>query len=136
MDVLDQIIADLPETNHPAFQNTIHETMFGIMFPGLLQQVTFGTGKGGLAKWGSKKYVADFFDSSTNTIFEIDGTSHNSKYRKVSDKLRDRFFESKGVKTIRISNWDVEQLYVQYMKEDVAINEKKYRQGFNKFLGS
>ena len=108
--------------------------MFGTMFPKLLRQVTFGTGKGGLAKWGSKKYIADFFDPDTNTIFEIDGASHNSRYRQVADALRDKFFENKGIKTIRISNRMVERLYVQQLKEDIAINGKKYEQAFNEFF--
>lgn len=129
-----QIVTTIPEINHPSFQNTAHELMFGTMFPKLLRQVTFGTGKGGLAKWGSKKYVADFFDPDTNTIFEIDGASHNSKYRQVADALRDKFFENKGIKTIRISNRMVERLYVQQLKEDIAINGKKYQQAFNEFF--
>lgn len=129
-----QIVTTIPEINHPSFQNTAHEFMFGTMFPKLLRQVTFGTGKGGLAKWGSKKYVADFFDPDTNTIFEIDGASHNSKYRQVADALRDKFFENKGIKTIRISNRMVERLYVQQLKEDIAINGKKYQQAFNEFF--
>ena len=129
-----QIVTTIPEINHPSFQNTTNEFMFGTMFPKLLRQVTFGTGKGGLAKWGSKKYVADFFDPDTNTIFEIDGASHNSKYRQVADALRDKFFENKGIKTIRISNRMVERLYVQQLKEDIAINGKKYQQAFNEFF--
>lgn len=96
----------------------------------------FGTGKGGLAKWGSKKYVADFFDFDTNTIFEIDGASHNSKYRKIVDVLRDKFFESKGIKTIRISNRAVERLYIQQLKEDIAINGEAYQQVFDEVYGS
>ena len=135
-DAIEQIVTTMPEIKHPSFQNATHEFMFGTMFPKLRRQVTFGTGKGVLANWGSKKYVADFFDSDTNTIFEIDGASHNSKYRKIVDALRDKFFESKGIKTIRISNRVVERLYIQQLKEDIAINGEAYQQVFDEVYGS
>ena len=61
MDVIERLVADLPVKKHSVFQNTKPEILFGIMFPWLQYQVTFGTGKEGLAKWGSKKYVADFY---------------------------------------------------------------------------
>lgn len=135
MDVIEKFVADLPEQKHPVFQNTKSEILFGIMFPWLQRQVTFGTGKGGLAKWGSKKYVADFYDPNKKEIFEIDGSSHNTPYRKVSDALRDSFFENKGIKTYRISNQTVEKEYVRFVKEDMAVNGEQYQGAFGKFFG-
>ena len=135
MDVIERLVADLPVKKHSVFQNTKPEILFGIMFPWLQYQVTFGTGKEGLAKWGSKKYVADFYDPNKKEIFEIDGSSHNTPYRKVSDALRDSFSESKGIKTYRISNQTVEKEYVRLVKEGMEANGEQYQGAFGEFFG-
>ncbi len=66
----------------------------------------------------------------------IEEIRSRSKYRKIVDALRDKFFESKGIKTIRISNRVVERLYIQQLKEDIAINGEAYQQVFDEVYGS
>ena len=52
-------------------------------------------------------YFADFYFPSINTILEIDGSSHDSLEKKMTDKKRDEAFASVGIKTIRITNYTV-----------------------------
>jgi len=52
-----------------------------------------------------KTYFLDFYLIERKTAIEIDGSSHKSKIQ--SDKERDRFFKSIGIKTIRIKNEEV-----------------------------
>lgn len=51
-----------PDFKIRQFENTKHEIMFASMNPHLKRQVTFGTGKGGLEKWLTKKFTVDFYD--------------------------------------------------------------------------
>lgn len=53
----------------------------------------------------NKNYFLDFFLPDINIAIEINGTSHNKKID--YDFLRDKDFESIGIKTIRISNRSV-----------------------------
>ena len=113
------------------FAYTYSEDLFHFMFPQFEQQVVFGTGKGGLEKWGSKKFTADFYDQENKTIYEIDGKSHNSFYRQVSDRLRDAFFkEELGIKTIRLSNGKVSDLYWEEMKKANESSSKQFGEAF------
>jgi very-short-patch-repair endonuclease len=50
-------------------------------------------------------YIADFYSRSAMMIIEVDGDSH--AFRQNYDKVRERFFESKGFKVIRFLNSDV-----------------------------
>lgn len=109
------------------FSYTYHEELFHLMFPQFKQQVPFGTGKGGLEKWGSKKFVADFYDENSKIIYEIDGKSHKPYYRQISDRLRDFFFEENlGIKTLRIMNEDVERMFLKYTLEEVKNSGRDY----------
>ena len=106
------------------FENTKHEIMFSVMYPHLKRQVTFGTGKGGLKKWTSKKFTVDFLDTENSIAYEIDGRSHNSEITRITDKLKEYFLETKGIKTIRFSNSEVEEAYTKWSKVmEVAFNE-------------
>ena len=92
-------------------RNTLHENMFSLLCPHLDKQVVFGTGKGGYSKYLTKRYIADFYDSHNKVIYEIDGESHTTEIQKLKDTLRDYFFlHEHGIKTIRITNKDVEQM--------------------------
>lgn len=114
------------------FAFTESERIFHLMFPELRWQVTFGTGKNGLKKWGSKKYVADFYWPEEKTIFEIDGKSHKTEYRQVCDKLRDLFFKGElGIKTVRLSNQQVKELFKKEEKRLIKGNEERNQQIFN-----
>jgi len=56
-------------------------------------------------------YFLDFLLIDKNIAIEIDGDSHKSKEQ--SDKVRDRFFQSIGIKTIRIKNEKVTKLNIK-----------------------
>lgn len=98
-------------------RNTTHENMFMIMFPSLDKQVTFGTGKNGYTKFGTKKYIADFVDEKEKVIFEIDGIEHNKEKNKIKDIWRDFFFENLGYKTVRVPNSIVEEIFKKWINE-------------------
>lgn len=66
-------------------------------------------------------YFLDFLLLDSNTAIEIDGSSHKNKLE--SDKKRDLFFKSIGIKTIRISNENVNRrTFEKYL------NSKKIKQ--------
>lgn len=90
---------------------TKHEKMFSLLFQELEQQVTFGTGKGGLKKYGSKKFTADFLDRENKIVFEIDGPGHRTTKQHYKDLLKQLFFlEVHDIKTVRVTNEKVEEL--------------------------
>jgi hypothetical protein len=97
-------------------RRTRHEILFGALFPEMQHQVSFGTGSGGYKKYISKSFVADFYDESSMTIFEIDGDSHNTEIQKIKDFIRTSFFKSLGIEVVRISNESVERLIKERVK--------------------
>ena len=50
-------------------------------------------------------YIVDFYCVDCGVIIEIDGSSHDDKFE--YDHIRNKFFESLGLKVIHISNKDV-----------------------------
>lgn len=108
----------------PKFEYTKHENIFAKMYPGLERQVTFGTGKGGLEKWHTKKYTCDFFDRKNKIIYEIDGDSHKSEYQMLKDKFRDCFFYlEKNIKTVRVTNREVEEMLLERIRKLNLVDE-------------
>ena len=108
----------------PKFEYTKHENVFAKMYPGLERQVTFGTGKGGLEKWHTKKYTCDFFDRKNKIIYEIDGDSHKSEYQRLKDKFRDCFFYlEKNIKTVRVTNREVEEMLLERIRKLNLVDE-------------
>ena len=105
-------------------RRTTHETLFGMMMPHLKKQVVFGTGKGGFLKYGVKHYVADFYDEENKAIYEIDGNSHRTKFRKSRDSIRDYFFYHElGIKTYRVTNESVERILLKSIRAKEASGE-------------
>lgn len=91
--------------------NTKYENIFHSIFPYLLPQKPFGTGKNGYKKYGTKRYIADFFDPLSNTIIEIDGTTHDDDVQKLKDHLRELFFLENGYLTVRFTNDEVLKIF-------------------------
>jgi hypothetical protein len=97
---------------------TKHEKMFALLCPGMAQQVVFGTGKGGVKKYESKKFTADFYNESIKTVIEIDGPGHRSQKRRYKDLVRTLFFlEVHQIKTVRFTNKQVEEMLERRIKE-------------------
>ncbi|HEY3364002.1 MAG TPA: DUF559 domain-containing protein [Symbiobacteriaceae bacterium] len=88
---------------------TWHEAVFSKWFPFMEVQVTFGTGRGGRARWGAPSYTADLVDRAEHKVWEIDGPSHRSQKSQVRDGLKDAFFASIGFEVIRVPNSLVER---------------------------
>jgi hypothetical protein len=82
---------------------TPSEEVFAKKNPHLLKQIIFGTGCGGLEKWGAHWFRADFFCPETKTIYEIDGLGHD----KLHDQRKDDFFSSLKISVVRIPNAQV-----------------------------
>ena len=107
---------ETPDFEIRRFENTKHEIMFASMNPHLKRQVTFGTGKGGLEKWLTKKFTVDFYDEKNKIAYEIDGKSHQTKIGWVNDRLKDHFMKEKGVLVIHYTNEQVETAYNEWKK--------------------
>lgn len=83
------------------------EDLFAKHNPTYKREVTFGTGLGGIRKYKTNYFRADFYDRANNTVYEIDGSSHNIKGRKERDIRKDTFFNDIGISVVRISNKEV-----------------------------
>lgn len=118
----------IPDFEIRQFENTKHEIMFASMFPRLKQQTTFGTGKGGLKKWLTKKFTVDFYDEKNKVAYEIDGKSHQTKMGWVSDRLKDHFMKEKGIIVIHYTNEQVEKAYNEW--------GKNAKEAFNEFFSN
>lgn len=55
-----------------------------------------------------KGYILDFYLPKYKLCIEIDGKSHNGKFQKQYDEIRESLLGKKGIKIIRISNNDVQ----------------------------
>jgi very-short-patch-repair endonuclease len=49
-------------------------------------------------------YYADFFCPKARLVVELDGARHTSDSQIAHDEQRDRWFESQGIRVLRISN--------------------------------
>ena len=58
-------------------------------------------------------FIADFFCSDLALVLEIDGPVHDDVRRGARDKLRADFFESIGLRVLRIRNEDVSRAHLQ-----------------------
>lgn len=54
-----------------------------------------------------KKYIVDFYCAEASLVIEIDGLQHFEDNEQYSDKMRDAFLNSLGLKVLRYSNYDV-----------------------------
>ncbi|KON90543.1 hypothetical protein AF333_29040 [Aneurinibacillus migulanus] len=99
-------------------RRTTHENMFSMLYPHMKQQVHFGTGKGGLEEYLSKRFTADFYDEENNIIYEIDGDNHKTEIKILKDKIRDYFFYHElGIRTVRLTNQQVEEMMMEKLLE-------------------
>ena len=98
-------------------RRTMHESMFALMYPDLMQQAPFGTKKGGYKKYGFKRIIADFYDPDRGIVYEIDGRNHTEELQELKDQVRGHFLALEyGVETIRISNEAVEKMMLDRLK--------------------
>jgi len=52
-------------------------------------------------------YIADFYCSKLRLIIEVDGETHGTKEARSYDERRTKALESKGLKVIRFTNYEV-----------------------------
>ena len=52
-------------------------------------------------------YIADFYCSQAKLVVEVDGSQHFEEQGKRNDQTRSSYFESLGLKVIRISNAEI-----------------------------
>lgn len=96
---------------------TLHENIFHWLYGYLSPQVTFGTGKNGVELWGCRKFIADFYDSKDQKIYEIDGSSHKSFKARLKDFDRQMFFNGQEINVVRFTNKQVEQMLIDRLIE-------------------
>jgi len=69
-------------------------------------------------KYGVKRYIADFYDNDNDLIYEIDGENHSNELQILKDKIRDYFFfYDLNIKTIRLSNKEVEKILKERLQK-------------------
>ena len=56
---------------------------------------------------GIGPYIVDFYCSEQSLVIEVDGDSHADADQIVKDQLRDRYFQSLGLRVIRYINDDI-----------------------------
>jgi len=101
-------------------RRTLHENMFAVLFPGLKQQVSFGTGKGGVEKYLCKRYIVDFYNESDKTACEINGKSHNMDLRKIKDRIKKCcLYIEHGVTMYEFTNKEVENLAKERIRKNL-----------------
>lgn len=99
---------------------TQHEQVFSLLFPELDPQVSFGSGKGGMKKYGFKRVVVDFYDDKRKIAIEIDGKNHKSREQAYKDAVKAlMLFREYGVETIRFTNEEVEEMLIKRLEENV-----------------
>ena len=108
---------------------TFHENMMMLMYPDLEYRVSFGTGPNGLKKYGTTRYVVDFYDAKRKQIIEIDGPDHMKSVSKIiKDYKRDLFFEEdRCIKTLRYDHLVVEEIMLcqlQHMERTLSLDFK------------
>ena len=54
-----------------------------------------------------ENYIVDFYCDKVKIIIEIDGSQHYEESGISKDKIRDKYFESLGIKVLRYSNYDI-----------------------------
>jgi very-short-patch-repair endonuclease len=54
-----------------------------------------------------ESYIVDFYCASENLVVELDGAAHDGAAQAARDEVRTRFFESIGLRVVRIENQDV-----------------------------
>ena len=54
-----------------------------------------------------KKYIVDFYIASSKLVIELDGSQHYEEKGIESDRERDRFLNSIGIRVLRYSNSDI-----------------------------
>ena len=52
-------------------------------------------------------YIADFYCAKCNMIIELDGGGHFETKAQENDKIRDKFFEKKGILVLRYTNYQI-----------------------------
>jgi len=93
--------------NRKGNTSTESEIVFAELHPEFKREVSFGTGIGGLKKWKSTRFIADFVDEKNKIVYEIDGSSHTIPGRKDRDMRKDAFLKSIGYEVIRIKEDDL-----------------------------
>ena len=57
------------------------------------------------------KYIVDFYIASAKLVVELDGSQHYEDKGVESDKRRDEFLNSLGIKVLRYSNLDINKRF-------------------------
>ncbi len=52
-------------------------------------------------------YIADFYCAKAKLVIELDGSQHYSAEGKISDAIRTGFMEKRGLKVLRIPNYQI-----------------------------
>lgn len=97
-------------------RRTLHEQLLSLMALKMRKQVVFGTGKNGLKKYGSKRFIADFVDDENKIVLEVDGNSHKSIKSRIRDLKKEKcLLEIYGYGTVRFTNEMVETVVKDWL---------------------
>jgi len=71
-------------------------------------------------------FIADFYCAKLLLVIEVDGEYHNEIWEE--DKNRENRMESKWIKTVRVTNDEVEknmEWVIQYLEDIIKYREKE-----------
>lgn len=118
---LNNLLFNMPNSNFSGGNGdvrTMHERIFHVFYPEFIQQVSFGSGKGGFDKYGFKTITVDFLDEKNNIAYEIDGKNHEQELQKLKDRMKEIFlYQEYGIKTKRITNQNVEEMLLKRLEK-------------------
>lgn len=69
-------------------------------------------------------YIADFYCAEKNLVIELDGSIHNKKEKKESDKERDAIMKNHNINVIRFTNNDVFQKTEEVIQTIIDISNE------------
>ncbi len=72
-------------------------------------------------QFGIGKYIVDFYCPKKRLIIEIDGATHSTNKEIADDAIREKYFESLGLRVIRFTNNDIKENMDEVL---TVINEK------------
>lgn len=63
------------------------------------------------------RYIVDFYCKKLNLVIEVDGSSHDSDYRKMKDQERQIVLEKMGLQFLRFDDLDVKRNMAAVLNE-------------------
>jgi very-short-patch-repair endonuclease len=71
------------------------------------------------------EFIVDFYCPATKLVIEVDGPIHDDEEHQIYDSFRDKKLESRGLRVLRFTNWEV-QNELDGVLEEISKSLKSY----------